>query len=179
MNEKVAKSSLGRKLAIILVIVGLSGAAFGILLSYPRGSVTGEIHSTGMPHGDFVVRPVTCFSGGHWGFTGVWVVSETLTSGSKRGFKGGLKIMKNDAGAWETYVENPNICQGFKCQLKKVDPRYCNVFNVVVEDMSIWMRYDGLAQINCTFPDGGTLKTDLSFKGCAKVHAGGSAEADL
>ena len=178
MDEKVIRSSRWKKISTIAIVVCLLVGAFVFLMSHPRGSVTGEIRSTGKPHGDFVVKPVTCYSGGHWDFNGVWVVTETLTSGSKRGFKGGLKIVKNDAGGLETYVENPRICQGFQCKLTRVNPQYCNVFNVNVEERNIWMRYNGAARFDCTFPEGGTLKADLDFRGCALVSSG-SAEADL
>jgi hypothetical protein len=176
MDEKVEKKPPRRTLLVIITIVSLLGALVVILLSYPRGSARGEIHSTGLPHGDFVVRPITCFSGGHWGFTGVWVVTETLTSGDKSGFKGGLKILKNDAGAWEAVVENPSICQGFKCQQLKVDARHCGVFDVVVKDRNLWFRYDGHAHLDCAFPEGGTLKADLSFEGCGMVPSSGDAD---
>ena len=179
MDDKALRISGRQKLITIVVVVTLLVGAFVFLLSHPRGSVTGEIRSTGKPHGDFVVKPVTCYSGGHWDFNGVWVVTETLTSGSKRGFKGGLKIVKNDAGGWETYVENPTICQGFQCKQTKVEPQYCNVFNVVVEERNIWMRYNGAARFDCVFPEGGTLKANLDFRSCAMVSSGGSAEADL
>lgn len=153
-----------------LVLLGVASIQ---LLSYPRGSVAGEIRSTGAPLGDFVVRPVTCFSGGHWGFTGVFLVTETLTSGGKRGFKGGLKILKNEAGEWEAQVENPNRCEGFKCEQWRVPGQHCRVLDVVVQGMNVWLRYDGHANIDCAFPEGGALKAELSFKGCGRVPSEG------
>ncbi len=72
--------------------LGLLGVAASLLLSYPQGSVTGEIVASGDPHGTFVVHPVTCYSGSHWGFSGLWLVTEMQTSGNKRGFTGGLKV---------------------------------------------------------------------------------------
>lgn len=171
MNEGTGKRPFTRRLFTVVLIVAVLGTSFSVLLSYPRGSATGEIRSTGEPHGDFVVRPVTCYSGGHWGFTGVWVAPETTESGSKRGFKGGLKIRKNEAGAWEAYVENPNACKGFDCTELMVRREYCKVFDVVVEDRNVWLRYDGHARMVCDFPEGGTLKSDLAFRGCAVVHS--------
>jgi hypothetical protein len=156
------------------MVVGLLGAAFVIFRSCPAGSATGEIRSTGKSHGDFVVRPVTCFAGGHWGFEGVWVVPETQTTAQRRGFKGGLKIMKHDTGQWEAHVENPLVCQGFKCEQRRVERRHCRLFDVVVGSRSLWLRQSGHARLDCGFPEGGTLRVDLTFKGCAEVASGGA-----
>jgi hypothetical protein len=161
-----------------LFVVAILALAFTIFRSYPQGSVTGDIRSTGAPHGDFIVRPVTCFSGGHWGFDGVWVVTETLTSGDRTGFKGGLKIMSNGAGGWDAYAENPNICQGFKCQQRHIDVKHCRVHDLVVSDMSPFLRTSGHATFDCAFPEGGTLKAALTFDGCAEVPSDGG-DADL
>jgi len=162
----------------VLIVLAILALAFTIFRSYPQGSVTGDIRSTGAPHGDFVVRPVTCVSGGHWGFDGVWVVPETLTSGDRSGFKGGLKIVKRGAGGWDAYAENPNICQGFKCRQLHVDEKHCRAFDVAVSDMSIWLRTSGHATFDCAFPEGGTLKAALIFDGCAEVPSEGG-DADL
>ena len=161
-----------------LFVLAILALAFTIFRSHPQGSVTGDIRSTGAPHGDFVVQPVTCFSGGHWGFDGVWVVTETLTEGDRSGFRGGLKIVKRDDGGWDAYAENPSICQGFKCQQRQVDEKHCRVHDLVVSDMSIWLRYSGHATFDCAFPEGGTLKAALIFEGCAEVPSQGG-EADL
>jgi hypothetical protein len=138
-------------------------------VTYPRGSVSGELRSTGAPHGDFVVRPVTCFTGEHWHFRGVWMVTETLSSGDRTGFQGGLKIVANRAGEWEAYVENPNRCEGFKCEQWQVPPERCRVFDVVVRSRHAWLRHDGHARIECAFPEGGTLQADLTFDRCGWV----------
>jgi cysteine-rich repeat protein len=47
------------------VLVGI--AAVGMLRECPQGSVTGTVRSQGAPYPDFVIDPVTCFGGGHWG----------------------------------------------------------------------------------------------------------------
>ncbi len=104
----------------------------------------------------------------------MWVVTEMLTSGQRRGFKGGLKIPKNDAGSWDAYVENPNICQGFRCRQLLVEREHCRVFDVVVTDTNVWQRRSGHAHIDCAFPEGGTLKAELTFNGCAQVPSHGT-----
>lgn len=162
----------------VLFAVAILALLFTIFRSHPQGSVTGDIRSTGAPHGDFVVRPVTCVTGGHWGFDGVWVVTETLTEGDRSGFRGGLKIVDAGAGGWDAWVENPNVCQGFKCQQRYVDRKHCRVFDVVVSDTSVWLRRGGHARLDCAFPGGGTLKAELAFDGCAEVPTQGG-DADL
>ncbi len=168
---------LARRRWALLILLSTVLLALGFFSIYPRGSATGAIQSRGAPHGDFVVQPVTCFSGGHWGFTGVWVVTETLTAGHRRGFKGGLKIVKDDTGEWEAYVENPTVCEGFKCEQRQVDRRQCRVFDLRVDGMNAWLRYDGHARFECAFPAGGSLTANLTFTGCARVPSGGEDAA--
>jgi hypothetical protein len=153
---------------VILAVSLLAGVFMGFR-SCPAGSATGEIRSSGKPHGDFVVRPVTCVSGGHWGFDGVWVTPEVETSHGRRGFRGGLKIVETEPGHWEAYQENPHACQIFECQKLLVDRQHCRVYDLFVSDMSVWLRYAGHARLDCSFPEGGTLEADLSFHGCAAV----------
>jgi hypothetical protein len=95
----------------------------------------------------------------------------------RRGFRGGLKILKNDADGWEACVENPDVCQGFQCRQLWVDTEHCRAFDLVVTDMSVWLRRSGHAYFDCAFPEGGTLKAELTFNGCAEVPSQG-ADAD-
>jgi len=162
----------------VLFILAFLALLFTIFRSHPQGSATGDLRSTGAPHGDFVVRPVTCFNGGHWGFDGVWVVTETLTDGDSSGFRGGLKIVDAGAGGWDAWVENPTVCQGFQCQQRYVDRRHCRVHDLVVSEMSVFLRTSGHATLDCAFPEGGTLKAELTFDGCAEVPTQGG-DADL
>ena len=148
---------------------------FGLVrfcMSHPRGWATGAIRSQGAPHGNFVVSPVTCVTGGHWGFDGVWVVPETLEEGNRRGFRGGLKIVRANS-VWEAQVEQPTGCVGFRCPQWRVEPEHCRRFDVVVEPMRWWLRRDGHAHLDCVFPEGGTLTTDLTFHGCGSVPDAG------
>lgn len=151
-----------------VLLIGLTP----VLMSYPRGWVVGELRSTGSPHGDFVVKPVTCVLGGHWGFDGVWVVTETLEIGERRGFRGGLKIL-NGEDRWEAIVEKPTGCERFTCPQWRVDPRHCRVFDVVVEPRSLWLRRKGHATLECEFPEGGTLTAKLLFERCGAVPTWG------
>lgn len=154
-------------------MVGLVGFAVSLLLSYPQGSVTGEVVASGAPHGTFVVHPATCYSGSHWGFSGLWIVTEMKTSGNKRGFRGGLKLVEGDDGNIEAYVENPLACTGFKCQQRRVNPAHCKVFEVWIGERNWWFRRAGHARFDCRFPEGGTLVADLTFRGCGQVPSSG------
>ena len=161
------------KITSFIVVIGLLGAAASLLLSHPQGSVTGEIVASGEPHGTFVVRPATCYSGSHWGFSGLWLVTEMQTSGNKRGFKGGLKIIEMDDGNIEAYVENPLVCTGFKCQQRLVEPAHCKLFDVAIGKRNWWFRRAGHARFDCRFPEGGDLKADLIFRSCGQVPSSG------
>lgn len=158
----------------VLVGVGVLGGLLVIFSSFPSGTATGGIRSTGNPHGDFEVRPVTCMDGEHWSFQGVWVVPETETSGSRSGFRGGLKLVKNEGGRIEVYVENPKRCQGFTCEQRNVQRQFCSQFDVVLKDGKLPFRQDGHAYIDCRFPETGTLQVKLDFSGCARVASSGA-----
>ena len=154
----------------VLLVVGLLLAVPVVsFLVNPPGSAKGEIRSSGAPHGDFVLRPAECYTGDHWDFDGVWVFAETLSASGRKGFKGGLKIVRTRAGGWEAYVENPNACDGFKCQQVFVDSKRCKVFDVAVTDTSMLTGYSGHADIDCAFPGGGRLRVKVTFEGCDDV----------
>lgn len=103
----------------------------------------------------------------------MWIVTETQTKGNKRGFKGGLKLVEGDDGTLEAYVENPLVCTGFKCEQRRVDPARCEPFDVGIGERNWWFRRAGRARFDCRFPEGGTLKADLTFRGCGQVPSSG------
>ena len=157
------------RIVAILVVIDVVVLLF-FLLGGSSSSVQGEIRSTGLPHGDFVMTPPACHSGQHESFFGVLVASELETIGDATGVRGGLKLLKNPLGEWEAYLENPNTCRGFECQVLQVDRKRCLVFDVAVHNTgtmvnTITLR-EGHAHIECAFAEGGTLKVDLEFSGC-------------
>jgi hypothetical protein len=158
---------------IVLVSAGVVIATIRILASYPSGTVSGEIQSAGAPHGDFWFRPLDCFNGSEVGFEGVWVVSklEGFWSGHT-GFRGGLKIVRDGAG-WSLVLESPLGCDGFRCPQRSIEKRDCRQLDVVTRERGWLVRQDGHARLDCAFPEGGTLKVDVSFKGCAELMRSG------
>ncbi len=148
------------------------GVAVGVPLSgsYPAGTAKGEIRSTGQPHGDFVVRTAECYSWGEMWSSEVAVIKELeRTLFGDTGFQGGLEILEDGAGRWRVVTESPKGCSGFNCPQHAVDARHCKVFDVVSETGGWLWRRHGHARLDCTFPEGGTLKADLTFRGCAQV----------
>jgi len=150
-------------LDVVAVIVFFASGAFG-------SSVEGEIRSAGLPNGDFVMAPPTCHSGEHESFFGVWVAPELEEIDGRTGFRGGLKVLKNPLGQWEAYLESPNTCRGFECQVLQVKKEHCLVFDIRVENSGTTVNdvrlREGYAKLQCKFPEGGTLKVDLKFSGC-------------
>jgi hypothetical protein len=155
------------------VSLGVAALVYQIAVTFPRGTVSGEIRSTGAPHGNFTIFPETCFSGDHWGFDGVWLVTETRTSGDRTGFQGGLKILRVEDGSWAAILENPQRCEVFTCEQTEVLARTCAVFDLTVERLHRWWRYRGHARLDCAFAEGGTLTADLSFARCGWVSSTG------
>lgn len=148
---------------IVAVIIFFASGAFG-------SSVEGEIRSAGLPNGDFVMAPPACHSGEHESFFGVWVAPELEEIDDRTGFRGGLKVLKNPLGQWEAYLESPNTCRGFECQVLQVKKEHCLVFDIQVENSGTMVNdirlREGHAKLECRFPEGGTLKVDLKFSGC-------------
>jgi hypothetical protein len=156
---RVAMAIAVQCLALMVLMTGCGG-----------GSTKGEIRSTGAPHGDFVMAPPSCHSGEHESFFGVLVASKLEKIDGHTGVRGGLKVLKNAVGQWEAYLENPNTCQGFSCQVLKVEAQQCKVFDIEVKNTSarkngIRLR-EGHARLDCAFSQGGSLKADLVFTGC-------------
>ncbi|MBI5535266.1 MAG: hypothetical protein HY898_21240 [Deltaproteobacteria bacterium] len=168
-----ARSLLKEAATGLVVVLVVFGILFTIFRSYPSGSAQGEIRATGAPHGDFVVQPTTCVRGDQWNFDGVWVTPELQTRGDRTGFKGGLKLIQTNVGDVLAIVENPLVCNGFKCEQRQVERQHCKVFDINVSKTSIWLRQSGHARLQCEFPAGGTLKVDLTFKRCASVPSTG------
>jgi hypothetical protein len=160
-------------LSALLVVGILLVVIASIFTSCPSGSARGEIRSAGLPDGDFVVRPVDCYKGGHWDFSGVWVIPEMKAYKNRSGFTGGLKIVEDDAGKLDVILENPTRCRIFKCEQRKLAREHCPVFDVVLRSGSLPLRKSGHARIECAFPEGGTLKAAVEFEGCAEVPSGG------
>jgi hypothetical protein len=155
-------------LVAVMVLIGT------ILRECPEGTVTGTVRSTGPPLGDFVIKPAGCYRGGHWGFEGVFVVTETLVEGRRRGFRGGLKVMRSGSERWEAHVEIPRDCAVFKCPVRRIDPRSCRLFDVAMDHG--FLRSNGHAHLDCEFREGGSLKANVVFDYCGAVPSSGDAD---
>jgi len=159
----------GRVVPILVGVVTALALAFRVSMSYPSGTVTGEIRASGPPYGDFVIRPADCFLAEDWGFDGVWVVSSLeRTSNGHLGFRGGLGLVE-DGSSRRAVLESPHGCNGFKCPQWPVQPNHCSVYDLSTQESGWAWRERGHARLDCRFPGGGTLQVDLSFEGCAYV----------
>jgi|GEM_PF-2007769 len=135
------------------------------------GSVEGELRSRGKPHGDFVLKPTSCFSGEHESFFGVWVTPKLKKVSGRQGFQGGLKLLKNNLNEWEAYVESPVECDGLACKIRPLDRTQCKVFQVDVRNTSTSINdirvREGSARFDCQFAGGGSFNATLKFDGCS------------
>jgi hypothetical protein len=136
------------------------------------GTVEGELRVSDPPHGDFVLKPTSCFSGEHESFFGAWVTNDLTEIDGRSGFKGGLKLVKEHTGEWRAFLESPNECtNGFNCVIRPIDPAHCSVFDVDVSNTSTTVNdirvREGHARLECSFPEGGTLRANLTFDGCS------------
>jgi hypothetical protein len=156
---------MSRRVKVVVAVIVI-GIAFALLRSYPAGSATGEIVSVGGLRGDFIVRPVTCFTDMYFGFSSLWVAPESFSRDGRSGFQGGLEIVKRDDGSLEAYVEHPKACRLFQCEQHRVDPEHCQVFELSVSAADQWLRTQGRARLICETPAGESLRVDLTFERC-------------
>lgn len=136
------------------------------------GSVEGQLAVSGPPHGDYVLKPTSCFSGEHESFFGVWVANDVTEIDGRSGFKGGLKLVKEHTGEWSAFLESPNECtNGFRCVIRAIDRAHCTVFDVEVRNTNTTINdirvREGHARFECTFPEGGAVRGNLTFDGCS------------
>jgi hypothetical protein len=166
----VARRKKLLRLVLAFVAIDVAVVIFFLSSGVFSSSVEGEIRSTGMPNGDFVMAPPACHSGEHESFFGVWIAPELEEIDGRTGFRGGLKVLKNPLGQWEAYLESPNTCRGFECQVLQVKREHCLVFDILVENSGTVVNdvrlREGYAKLQCRFPEGGTLMVDLKFSGC-------------
>lgn len=174
--EAPTRSRRVERLKITFLVLVVLVAVFVIVRSHPSGSATGRIEATGSPHGGFVLQPRTCLLGDHWGFDGVWVIREMEEAGSRRGFRGGLRIERDGEGRWQATLENPNVCEVFTCRQRPVALEHCRVHDLFVGETTLFLRRSGHARLECAFPEGGTLDVSLEFRRCAAPPTGGDAE---
>jgi hypothetical protein len=154
---------LGPAMVVMVLLIGLSGA-------YPWGCASGEIRSRGAPHGEFTVKVAECYSAGEAWSSDVRIITRLeRTWDGRTGFRGGLDLVEDSTGGWRAVLESPHGCNGFECPQRPVDRRHCQVFDVRSEARGWWWRRRGHARLDCSFPEGGTLKAELAFRGCAIV----------
>ncbi len=166
-NSPVPRKRIGRLIVVGALIQAVAIAAFFMVDC--SGKTEGEIRSVGKPLGDFAMEPPACHSGEHESFFGVWAAPKLETLDGRTGFRGGLKVVKNQVGEWEVYVENPNSCEGFDCPIVQVERQHCSVFDVHVQSTNTTVNdirlRQGHARLDCEFPEGGTLTANLTFSG--------------
>lgn len=138
---------------------------------FAAGSATGEIRSQGSPHGDYVLGPTSCYSGEHEGFFGVWIAPELEEDAQGRsGFRGGLKLVKDPVGSWRVFLQSPAECESFACVTRPVARAHCGTFDVSVRHTNVWVNEirerQGHADLECRFPEGGSLSAHLTFERC-------------
>jgi hypothetical protein len=149
---------------VLFMVLGPGGSC--------SGSAEGVITSTGEPHGDYTLRPTSCYSGEHEDFFGVWVAPELESAGGGSGWRGGLKLVKNHMNQWEIYVESPVECQNnFDCVIRPLDTSTCSKVEVDVHNTNTMVNNitvrEGHVNLECDTPEGGTYHASLTFEGCS------------
>jgi len=159
------------KASSVFAILGLVAALVVFVFWMVSSSVEGEIRASGKPFGTYIQKPTECYSGEHQNFFGAWVAPELESKDGRTGFKGGIKIVKNHLDEWTVYVESPLECEKFKCTVRELDRKHCKVFDVEVRNTSTVVNdirvREGHARLDCSFPEGGSLVTNLEFDGCS------------
>ncbi len=150
-----------------LGIMALSGGGGGC-----NGSAEGTIRSTGAPHGDYTLNPTSCYSGAHEDFFGVWVAPELQSANGHDGWRGGIKLVKNQLNQWDVYIESPIECQNdFDCVVRPLDTSTCSKVEIDVHNTNTTINNirvrEGHVSLECNTPEGGTYSANVSFDGCS------------
>ena len=167
------KPKKNRLLVLLPILFVVQAAVFIAVFSSDgcSGNVEGQIVSSGKPHGDYTLIPTSCFSGEHESFFGVWVTPDLMEVDGRKGFKGGLKIVKGHTGEWEIYVESPEECESLNCKIRPLDISKCETFEVSVRNTNTTINdirvREGHATLKCDTGEGGRFEAKLLFDGCS------------
>jgi hypothetical protein len=126
----------------------------------------GTLISKGKPAGDFTFVPKKCRSGERMQFFGAVMLGEGQQDGAVVAIHDPIKgkLVK---------VEVPGSCRPpdyEKCHEILIEQKQCSTFNVNVKRTNIIINeivlIDGSLKLDCTFPEGGTIKADMKFENC-------------
>jgi len=156
-----------RMIAImVLPMVVLIGVAGFMVMGKGCSSVEGGLVSAGQPLGDFTFTPAQCRSGQRMQFFGVVILGKGQNDGAVVPFIDTLKgkLVK---------VEVPGSCRPpdyEECREVVVEPKQCSRFAVSIRrtgtEVNDIRLLEGSMDIDCKFPEGGTLKGKMEFDRC-------------
>lgn len=156
-------------ISIAMSAVGLTVFAGMLMVTFGGGScgrIEGSFVSTGKPIGDFTFTPAQCRTGARMDFYGVVLVGNGPT-------EGGLLVAIDPAQGTFLKIEMPGSCQPpdyEKCTEIMIKPEQCTKWDVDVGGTGVTINrmrmMQGHANVECAFPEGGTVKTNLDFGRC-------------
>jgi hypothetical protein len=161
VSKKKKKVIFGIMYAIIIF-----GIAAYMLVGKGCSSAKGDFISTGKPVGDFTFVPKQCRSGQRMNFFGAAILGE--------GPHDGAVVVINDALKGKIVkVEVPKSCKPpdhEECKEVIIEKKACSKYQISIKRTSTVVNdirlIDGNLELECNFPEGGTLKAKIDFESC-------------
>ncbi|MBN1531492.1 MAG: zinc-ribbon domain-containing protein [Spirochaetes bacterium] len=154
------------RVMMFLPMAILLGVAMYMVVGKGCSSVSGNLVSTGRPLGDFTFTPEQCRSGQRMQFFGVGILGKGQNDGA-------VLPMIDAARGKLVKIEIPGTCRPpdfEECTEVIVEPKQCSRFAVSIRrtgtEVNDIRLMEGSVELDCSFPEGGTLKGRMEFSRC-------------
>jgi len=160
------KSKVFRFLKFLPLTIAIWAAGFYFFMGKGCSSVSGNLVSAGNPLGAFIFTPDKCKSGHRMQFFGAVILGKGQTDGAVIPF---FDPVKGKA----VKIEIPGSCKApdyEECTEVIIDPKHCSTHKISLvrtgTEVNDVRLIDGSLEVDCKFPEGGTLKGKMKFDSC-------------
>lgn len=164
-STKTKKKRFRFLLFFVPLQIAIAAGGF-YLVSGGCSSVSGSLVSAGKPLGNFTFTPSQCRSGERMQFFGAVLLGKGPADGA-------VVAMIDQMKGKLVKVEIPGSCKPPDyevCDEVIIDARQCSRYDVVVNRTNVVVneifQVEGRVNLDCTFPGGGSVKGELTFKRC-------------
>jgi hypothetical protein len=153
----IKKSNLFISIILFIVI---------IFIGHCTTVIKGEVISTGKPIGDFNLSPKGCFSGERMRFYGIILTQNENDGGVLTGIIDPIKgkVIK---------IRIPKSCSQedpYDCKEIFISKESCSIYKIAIQPTNVIINriraLDGKLELDCKFPEGGSIKGKVEFEYC-------------
>lgn len=152
--------------AMALAQIALVGGIIFAVSGKGCSSTEGSFAADGGPLGTFTFTPTQCRSGERMSFFGVILVGDGPTAG-------GVLVVDDPVKGRLLKVEIPGSCKPPDyevCTVVELGPDVCPTLDMKIEKTNSTVNdirlIDGRVRADCTFPEGGTFRGNVTFESC-------------